>query len=300
MEDYSNVQPKFGTAEYVAAYIYQWGFPPMAGAESEGGAPASDNGAGDGGQGESNNDGSGLYDLDTVDPAYRDDVERIAKEMEGNATRKFQEHSDYRDRWSPYEELGLDQVPIEDVSNLLAFAEIANDEEAFKQWWNNVGEEYGFLSDDSSLVIEDGSSSFDDDEVSDEEIAQNLSEVFESMLEERLAPFEAEARDRQEAQMIQEVEDSITQSFEKLHEDHGDFDDDIVTRFALAYPGDEDAIDKGFADYQRLIGDTQRDTVSSKARSNKTVNIPGSPNTQASAPTSFEEAGAALRERLNA
>jgi uncharacterized protein YdcH (DUF465 family) len=304
MDTHTNVQPEFGTQEWVDDFIARVGIPPMAGAEGEAGsAPAAVEGSegegSDEGQGGSD-EGLGLYDLDSVDPAYRDDVAAALKEIEGNVTRKFQEHSELRNKIGPYENLGIFDQDPENVANLLAFAEIAEDEEAFKEWWNEIGDRFGFAESDDD-DDEDEEFSFDDDDDSDDEdLAEQLSEVVANIVEERLAPIEQRVSAQQEAEMVSQVEQQIEDAFKSLHDEHGEFDDDIVTRFALAYPGDPEAIQKGFTDYQQFVGSTKRDTITSKANGSGPVDGPGKPNTNAQKPATIEDAGRALAERLQA
>lgn len=73
---------------------------------------------------------TGLYDLSTVPEELRDSVAPILKEIEGNATKKFQQHADFRRQWEPYEELGIHELDPEGLGNLLEFARALDGEGA--------------------------------------------------------------------------------------------------------------------------------------------------------------------------
>src|SRR5262245_33395237 len=82
----------------------------------------------------------GLYDLSSVPEDLRQFVEPHLKAIEGNVTKRFQDYSSKLDAWKPYDELGIQDVDPQQLSQLLAFAEIAQDEQQFADWWKEVGE----------------------------------------------------------------------------------------------------------------------------------------------------------------
>src|SRR5690349_17553500 len=94
----SVVQP---TPEEFAAW--RQSHPPIMGAD-DGTVPA-EAPAGEG-QGDEVN-GGGLYDLASAPDDLRPFLEAELKKIEGNVSKRFQDHSQYRDQWSPYEELGV-------------------------------------------------------------------------------------------------------------------------------------------------------------------------------------------------
>ena len=302
--DMDNVQPEFksefGTREWAHEYKAYWGVFPMAGAENEaegGGVEGEAEGdTSDEGQGDS----PGLYDLSTVPDAYRGEVEAILKSIEGNVTKKFQEAAEYRKQWEPFESLNLTEQDPEQLANLLAFAEIANDQELFQEWWEKVGEEYGFAgssdeSDDDDLF--DGED--DDGDMSDEEAAQALGEIFEQMLEERLNPIQEQLSQREHQELVQEVENEIEETLGKLEEQYGEFDVETVLKFALAHEDEDDPITAGFMDYQGLLAKTETGVLSGKNNGSTSL-PPGTPDTNAKMPTTFDEAGEMAAARIRA
>lgn len=278
-----NVQPSYtwGSPEWAQAYFDTHGYPPMAGADGEG------EGAGGEGQGESHSEG--LYNLESVPEDYRPHVEKIAKEIDANVTRKFQEAAQYRDQWEPYEKLGINEYEPEALEQLLAFAEIANDENTFRQWWNDVGQEYGFLNENDDT--DDVDDLFNDDD--------DFEAKLEAKLEERLGPLYQRELEREEQERIAEAEALIDQAIEALKNEHGDFNEQVVYKLALAYDG-PDAIQQAFKEYQELVSNTEKETVTNKGNAPTPPEGSGPANTNQKLPTSFDEASAMATERLKA
>jgi hypothetical protein len=271
----------------------------MAGAESGGGAegaPAAAGGEGQGEAGEQN--GSGLYDLSTVPEAYRSDVERIAKEIDGNVTRRFQEAADYRSQWEPYEQLGIHEYDPEALQSLLSFAEIAEDEDSFREWWESVGDEMDFF--DSEGTGDEGGldeGGLPDDE---RERAAMLAQMFEGMLDERLGPVEESLSAAEEEQLLDEASDLIDERLEALKKEHGDFNEEAVLRLSMAHAPDTDALEKGFADYLEIVNSAATSAINGKAGQPAPGEGEGTANTNRRIPVSFDEASEMAKQRLAA
>src|SRR4051812_42386476 len=115
-----------------------------AGAAPAAGAQPGAEGADGQGQAGAPDNPNGLYpDLSGVPESVRAQVESLLKEYDGNVTRKFQEAAEYRKQWEPYGELGITDVDPTELSDLMAFREIASDPEAFKEWHQAIGEQLG-------------------------------------------------------------------------------------------------------------------------------------------------------------
>ena len=243
------------------------------------------------GQGESGS--GGLYDLASVPEELRPYVEPHLKAMEANATKKFQEHAEYRKGWEPFEQMGLSRYNPEQVQQLLAFAEMAQDPEKFGAWWREVGERQGLLDslrdelgpdDDIDLDLDD------EPEFSPEQIKQMVAEA----VAENLAPV-------QQQQQEQEAAAFISAQLNTLKEEHGDdLDTDAILQLGLAYV-DEDpqnAISRGFADYQRLVGKGEASLFEDKSNQPPAPEGPGTASTAPKPITSFEDARAAGLQML--
>jgi hypothetical protein len=233
-------------------------------------------------------DDNGLYDLSAVPEDIRPYVVDELKKIEANATRKFQEHADFRKQWEPYQELGVDKVSPEEMEQLLDFLQIARDEQAFANWWEQVGEEFGLFDDEEPE--EDGEFG----EASDE----NIEQVVKNLLDERLGPVEARLSEDEQEQRVQAAWDEIQSQLAALREEHGDFDEDAVCQLAMAYGGDEDAIQRGFEDFQRIAGHAERQFVEGNGDQPETPERGGAPSANSEPITDFAQATSIAKQRM--
>ena len=205
---------------------------PAAGAQP-GGAEAGVDGQGQVGASDNAN---GLYpDLSGVPDGVRSQVEALLKEYDGNVTRKFQEAAEFRKQWEPYSERGLNDVDPSELSDLLAFREIASDPESFAEWYQAIGEQMGLGGGGDELDVDD------DDGMSPERFEEMLGRA----LDQRLGPIEQTFEAQQQQQALSQAESYINSQLDELQEQHGEFDRDAVCQLALAYEGQE-AVQQGF------------------------------------------------------
>lgn len=235
----------------------------------------------DGDQGSDATD-SGLYDLDSVAPEIREALEPHLKGIEANAGKKFQEAAEYRKGWAPYEELGVKDVPPETLQGLLGFLNVANDPEQFAEWWKAAGEEQGLFdqqTDDLGLEDVDDLSTDKIQELIAQEISKNISPLQEQL--------QAQESERQQ----QEANTEITQQLEQIRADNPDLPEgaeDAIVRLAFSYADeDQNPIEKGFNDYQSLIGQGEKGLFEKKASQPQPPEGPGAASTADEKLTSF-------------
>lgn len=234
--------------------------------------------------------GGGLYDLASAPDELRPYLEAELKKIEGNTTRKFQEHAQAREKWAPLEELGVHDVPADELQELLNFRSIAQDPEQFRGWWEQMGEQLGYFEPDGESDAPGEQQPQQDD----------LMEQFRAMLDERLSPFEQKFHSEEQERAVNTEREAISAELAGLREQHGEFDEQLVCQLALAYADDDDAIAKGFADYQRVTSGAQRELVADKSGQPDAVLSGGQPPSQAETIDSFDAASRAARERFRA
>lgn len=227
----------------------------VAGGDGEG-APAGGDGGGEGGQG---GEGLGLYDLSAAPEELRPHLEAELKKIEGNATKRFQEHADYRKRWEPYEGIeGFADLPPEDVQRLVAFHKLASDPEQFEQWLRQVAPEFGVKLADVEPELEPGGG--------DPNAAlQQMLDAFEQKLEQRFAPIESFVSTQDMTAREQAVSAEIDTAIDAVRGET-EWDEDTrnaVLQLAHAYETMpvEESIQKAFEDYQRIRGNGQSELV---------------------------------------
>lgn len=236
--------------------------------------------------------GGGLYDLASAPDELRPYLEAELKKIEGNATRKFQEHAEYQKRMAPLEEMGLHDVDPEELQELLQIRQYAQDPEQFRSWWETLGEQLGYFEPDGEPGAEG------EQEPPDQ--SQELMAKFQQMLDERLGPVEQQARSQAEEQRVEQERTAISEELSELREQHGEFDENVVCQLALAYADDDDAIAKGFADYQRLVGGAERGLLANKSDQPSAPMGGGQPASNVEEIKTFDDAKKAAMERLRA
>ncbi len=217
---------------------------------------------------------------------YRTHVEPYLRDVEKNTNERFREHADYRKQWEPYEELGLTEYDPESLQNLIQFAQMAADEDQFKEWVSSAAREMGLIDADEDI-----------DDLEDED-ESDLEALLEQKLEERLKPLTERERQREEQERINAASEQIDEEINTLKEQYGEFDEQIVYRFALPYDG-PDAIQQGFKDYQEWLSKTENGVLEGKDSTPPPPEGHGRADTTAKPITEFSEAKRLARERIH-
>jgi len=235
--------------------------------------------------------GLGLYDLNSVPEHLREHVAPHLKTIEGNVTKRFQEAADFRKQWEPYQGMGIDQVDPDQLKELLEFRELAQDPAAFKQWYDQVGQELGYAG---------GEPDEDFDLGDDGDMRAQLREELKAELMQEIAPIQEQFQSAQYEAAVQAERDKIEQELAGLEKQHGEFDRDAVLQFALSYGEDDpDAVAKGHADYVRITSGARNGLVEQKLAQPGTPETGGRPaDTSAKPVTNFQDAHASAVEML--
>jgi hypothetical protein len=237
----------------------------------------------------------GLYDLASVPEDLRPHVEPHLKAIEANITKKLQENSESLKRWEPYEELGIGDIDPQNLQQLLEFAEMAQDEDKFAEWFRETGDRLGLMeSPDDDLDFD-----FEENELTPEKVEQLIAKA----VAENIQPVNQRLQERETKEAEQAAMYEITDQLDAMKAEHGDdLDTDAVLQLAYAY-ADEDpdnAINRGFEDYQRLVGKGEAGLFAKKAGQPESPEGPGRASNAPQQITTFDEAKAAALDRLKA
>ncbi len=244
------------------------------------------------GQGSESTDALGdFYDLNSVPEEQRQFVEPILKDVQSNVNKKIEQ---LNSQWKPYQELGVNEIDPALMEELVNIAQIADDEEALQEWWNQLGTERGWNAQTDTGDLEDVD--LEDDDITPEDIEQFQAAIQEA-IDSRTAPLYEREAQREQEQMVAEADQQIGQQLDALKKEHGEFNEKAVCKLALGYDG-EDAIQKGFEEYQSLIQDAQNGVFESKGNAPAPPEGPGSADTSAPRITSFADAKAAAIQRM--
>ena len=219
---------------------------------------------GDANEAESTQTG-GLYDLAQVPEDLRPHVEPHLKAIEGSVTKKLQENAEKLKAWEPYDELGLSEIQPEALQQLLDFAELAQDETRFADWWKETGERMGLFPEETEG---------DDDllGLGEELTPDKVKELIAEAVSENMKPVNETLQQQQTERAEQEAMAEVQKELAALKEEHGDdLDVDAIVNLAYAYADDDpdSAIAKGFAEYQRIVGKGARLVYSRRRRSSR-------------------------------
>lgn len=245
-----------------------------------GGAPAGVGGEGGDGGGQGDDGGfDGLIDLSSY-PAELHDVARgIAKQVQGNVTKSFQEHADFRKTWEPFSQVeGLSDTDPEQLTELLQFAQIAGDPGQFDQWLDQT---IGLLAEQQPDRAEallgrlaergllDGEGEGEGDEEAGGLDAASMREMFSEMLDERLGPVEQHITQTTQQGREAAAKQAIGEALKEVEGAHQGtkFDADAVQRLALTFDKAEDAkgaIEAGYKEWLRITGQAEGELIDEK------------------------------------
>lgn len=275
-------------------------------------AAAGGQAGGEGGQGGQGDSASvdGLYDLSSVPEELREYVENVAKQIQGNVTRRFQEHADFRRTWEPLSQVdGLTDVPPDELSELVQFRQIASDPATFDDWLVQVASAmaeadpdrfqsvFGQLGEQTGLFGEEGG---EGGEPGGD--MESLREMFAEMLDERLGPIEQHVNtSSQEARVAAAREQIQTElaDVQKKHKDQfgEDLDEDAINhirQLALSYPP-ENAIREAYGQHLKITGQAKGELVDDKLNQPKPGVNGGRADT---APEAFSHGDPGLRDAM--
>jgi hypothetical protein len=288
-------QPTKMTSEELWAYVLKY---PLAGAD-DGTVPAAPAATppAEGANGQGAGDGSlGLYDLSNVPDDVKEHLIPHLKAIEGNATKKFQEHADFRSQWEPYEKLGLHEIDPENMQSLLDFYDLAQDDDAWKGYIESQAKEMGLLEAQGAGAGLDGG---DLEGLGPEEIQQLVDERVRQATE----PLQqAQAQQQMQAAQAKEAEALSTRLTQLAEESQVELDEDTedrIFRLASKYAEQDDPVEPAFREYLAMIGGAESDLLKKKLAAPRAPEGPGGQAATAAPPLKdFKAAGQAARERL--
>ncbi len=204
-----------------------------------------------------------LYDIEQVDPEYREQFAPHLKAVQSKVEKQFRDHAELRKGWEPYEELGLRDMDPGAVKQLLDFAQMANDPSQFDEWLKAAAEERGLFNGNGS-----------EEDLGLEEIEDLSPEKIKELVAEQTKPIQDTLQQQQQAAAVAEAEQGIEESLEQIRKDNPDLPEnaeDAIVKLAYSYAEEEgiDPIAKGFEDYQSLIGQGEKGLFEKKAEQPK-------------------------------
>src|SRR4051812_8173058 len=182
--------------------------------------------------GQEQGQGHPSWDLSRYPADMRDFAQQVLRDHDGDVTRRFQEHAEYKKGWEPFENIeGLKDMDPEEVAGLVDFRNRLMSEGGEQEFihglfdpeqnpgaedqWAEIGQQNGWLDDEDSEGEHDGENGGSDDAV-----RQELAELKDFVA----GRFQQEDMQRQEQQLDHEIDAEL----QGLHEEFGEFDDETV------------------------------------------------------------------------
>lgn len=229
----------------------------------------------------------GQGDGGTGNPAYAEYLSRIPEEARGVAeeafrdwdartTQRFQEASEFRKSWEPYQETGVNRYDPEAVQWALSLMDVAqSDPEGFKRWYE---EEYAT---EHGLQTAPPQQQTPEYQTLDEFGGYQDTQAFKSELQSALAPIQNQLegltrfREQAEQQQAQaEAERYLQGQLSELKDKHPDAFKDtgpygaeqMVGRLQSQYIETDplNAVPRAFADYQAIVGQIEKNALQPK------------------------------------
>jgi hypothetical protein len=278
-----------------------------------GGAPEGDAAPVDGGGGEADGQGAGVAEgssglrpnLDGLAPGVKEQVSSLLDQYEGNATKKFQEHAEFRKQWEPYESLKLHEFDPDYLGELIQFSEIFEDEGRFDSWLKDAASQRGLLSQNGAQPGADEGDEGDDFDVP--QTKADLDSYVQEKISEALGPIQQKTQEREASEAVQQQAAQLDQSLDKMLtadgvdlEQFDPEDRDTIFALALRYGDDErDPVAKGYEDYKRLTGKVEKGVVERRVGRGRAPEGSGgaAPVDSPQRPKTFKEASELARER---
>lgn len=241
---------------------------------------------GQGGEGQGGNPAYADY-LNRIPEEARGAAEEAFKAWDANTTQKFQEASEFRKSWEPYEQAGVNQYDPEAVQWALQFMQASQQNpQSIQSWYEAYAKEHGLTQAEAQQQ---------QPEPTLDEYGSYDAQGLKSLLEQQLNPIQqeiqamAQYREQQEQQARDmEAKSFIDNQMSELKSKHpDDFKDNsdygpekMIDRFAARYIETDpmNAVPRAFADYQAFRNEIQKTSWQSAADRPAPAESGGMPN----------------------
>lgn len=234
--------------------------------------------------------------INSAPEELRDAAAELAPVWDSYVQKQFTEAAEFRKQYEPFAELPMDKVTPEDIQDYLAFKEIQADPAALKawheQWGNTLRTDHPELFDDDGTFVGE----------TDPRIAAELASV-----KQQLAEVTNWKQEQAQTEAANQATAFVNTQITEIKSDFPDLsDDDVDSICVLAtkyIPKDgtqppEDFIKQGFKDFQRIVGQTERELFTKKENQPTPAMHGGRASTTPSPITSFEGANEAARRAI--
>jgi hypothetical protein len=209
--------------------------------------------------------------LDRIPEQFRGDVEPVFKDWDANVTRRFQDQSEFRKSWEPYQDTGISQHTPEQVKWSSQFLQALDNPQAIKEWYESYAEQNGLTPAQAEQQADEFQAEYEDPTAAllQAELSKSLGPITKQ-LEQFSAWQQQQETTIREAQALERINSQL----DELKAKHPDeFNREMVERFVSQYTqtDPQNAVQRAFQDWQQIRNSIQKDTLQSK------VNVPATP-----------------------
>ena len=234
--------------------------------------------------------------LNRIPEEVRGQVEPIFKEWDGNTTRRFQEHSEYRKQWEPFESTGVNQLNPQEVQELIQFKTmVEQNPAAVQEWFNNYAQQAGLTKAEQQELEQQAFVDPDVQALVEQQLQQRL-----SPFEQKFQQFESFMSRAQESEVQQQGQAEVDRQLSELKAKHPDADiqefEPYVGKYVESDP--THAIQRGYDDYVKLVARIEQQMTKGKLEQPDAAEHGGGTAATPEPVNSLEEAGKLALARL--
>jgi predicted enzyme related to lactoylglutathione lyase len=200
--------------------------------------------------------------LDQIPEEFREQVEPAFKQWDASVTQRFQEASEFRKQWEPFEQIGLHNRDPQAVQWGLSVYDNLNNPQAIKAWY----EEYAQANGLADPTPQEPQQQFGEDLYVDP-VAQQTQQAL-SQIQEQMSQLNQWRQQQEEQSRLAQAQQLIDQQVAAIEAEHpGEFDRERVAPFIDKYinTDPQNAVSRGFSDYQAMIAWAQQQYAQQKA-----------------------------------
>lgn len=237
--------------------------------------------------------------LNRIPEDARGPAEEAFKAWDANTTQRFQEASEYKRGWEPYEQLGVRNHDPEALQEAINLAEVArNNPTQFWEWAQQYAQAQGLTPQQAADLASQDEYGLGSEQQIQQQLTQALTPIQQQMQE--LAAWRAE---QEQQRQIAEIDAQLEATFKELEQKHPDeFNRDMVEALAYKYADPnrppKDSVLQAFEEYRKFRGGLEKQFLQSKADAPQAPEAGGGVDVSVPERNTLEQANARARAML--
>lgn len=207
--------------------------------------------------------------LNRIPEEVRGDVEPVFKEWDANVTRRFQEASEYRKNWEPFEKVGVNKHDPAAVEWALQFYNAAqSNPQDIKEWYERYATENGLQAKSEVAAPEPALDEFAGlyDTPNIEQILKQQLSPLQEQLQQLASWRENQERQAREQEALRMIEGQIADFRKKDPDAFAGPGEQAIEKFIANYieTDPQHAVERAFNDWQTIRNQLEKETLQAK------------------------------------